>query len=148
MITLKIILIMSKVKCPKKGQIFHNTLYILQCWLGWFTTLVYIHTTTNTDDCTNVACSITDEIAVQSYSLSGAKLLEYKTESLEQQQSKVPSAWYIYTIIYIVDPPKCINYRIMLHCGNEKGKIISPFHLHNTALSDNQCTLEDQQYSL
>ena len=23
-------------------------------------------------------------------------------------------------ISYIVDPPKCINYRIMLHCGNEK----------------------------
>ena len=56
--------------------------------------------------------------------------------------------WQIVTIGYIVDPLKCFDYRIMLHCGNEKGEIIIPFRSHNAALFDNQCILEDWQYSL
>ena len=38
--------------------------------------------------------------------------------------------------------PKCIDYRIMLHCGNEKVWNLIPFQSHNAALSNNQYILE------
>ena len=49
---------------------------------------------------------------------------------------------------HIVNPQKCVDYWIMLHCGIEKGANLLPFHSHNAALSDNQCIFRDQQYGL
>ena len=48
------------------------------------------------------------------------------------------------TTRYTADPPKCIDYRIMLHCGNE----FLPFHSHIAAVTDNRCILGDQQNSV
>ena len=65
-----------------KQQIYYALIFFIKFCFE-FTLLLYIHTTTHTDDNTNVACSLTEGISVQSYSLSGATLLEYRVPNCD-----------------------------------------------------------------